>query len=868
MPLSVGTRLGPYEILAPIGAGGMGEVYRGRDTRLHREVAIKVSAEQFTERFEREARAVAALNHPNVCTLYDVGPNYLVMEYVDGAAPKGPYPLEEALRIAAQIRDALEHAHDNNIVHRDLKPGNIKVKLDGTVKVLDFGLAKVGNTPAAPAENSPTLSMAATQAGVILGTAGYMSPEQARGKTVDKRADIWAFGVVLWEMLTGKPLFEGEDVGHTLAAVIMKEPDLSVVPAKVRRLLARCLEKDPKKRLRDIGDTWQLLEDVPVESGSVRHDGGRVRLLKWIAAGALILAAAAIFVAWRAARPAERPLKPLVRLDVDLGPDVALSPGLNTILSPDGTRLVYVSQNRLFTRRLDQAKAVELVGTQGATSPFFSPDGEWVAFFSLGKLKKISVEGGSPIVLCNATSSFTGGSWGQDGNIIAALNAAGPLMRVSASGGTPEPVTELDRTRKEVTHRWPQILPGGRAVLFMAHTETGAFDESNIEVMSFADRHRKTLVRGGAYPRYLPTGHLLYVSRSALFAVPFDLDRMELRGTPVPVLDQVEYAAQFGFAELDFSASGTLVYRSGEDAGLVTVQWLDGAGNTQPLLSKPGGYLYPKLSPDGSRLAVWMDGDVRVYDPQRDTMTRLTFGIGSSTSHPLWTPDGRFILFGSAGNGMYWTRADGAGKPEFLTRSQFPQFPWSLTTDGKRLAYYELQPETRTDLWTVPLEITTSGLRAGKPEVFLQSPFIEVFPSISPDGRWLAYSSDEAGLFEVYVRAFPDRGGKWQVSSGGGMLPEWSRDGRNLFFQTQDGQVMIAAYSGRGDSFVAEKPRPWSAKRLANRGATRTFDVAPDGKRIVALMPVGEQAQKVQNHVIFLENFFDELRRRVPVSGK
>jgi serine/threonine protein kinase len=420
MPLSIGDKLGPYEILAPIGKGGMGEVYRARDPRLNRDVAIKVSAAQFSERFEREAKAIAALNHPHICQIYDVGPNYLVMEFIEGESPQGPMPLDEALRIARQIADALEAAHDKGITHRDLKPGNIKIKPDGTVKVLDFGLAKV-TRPASSGEDSPTLTMGMTQAGMILGTAAYMAPEQARGKeNVDKRADIWAFGVVLYELVSGKRLFEGDDVGEILAKVIRDEPDLSDVPAQVLPLLKRCLEKDPKKRLRDIGDMEWLLANAPTPASSTV--ASRLGRLPWIAAAVLAVIAAGLgWGYYRVTQPIEQPLKPLVRLDVDLGPDVSLqsiqsiqqgSDGTNAILSPDGTRLVYVSQDRLFTRRLDQPKATELAGTEGAYQPFFSPDGQWVAFFTPGKLKKISVEGGAAIALFAAGGGGLGGSWG------------------------------------------------------------------------------------------------------------------------------------------------------------------------------------------------------------------------------------------------------------------------------------------------------------------------------------------------------------------------------------------------------------------------------------------------------------------------
>ena len=868
-----GERLGPYEILAPIGKGGMGEVWKARDTRLGRDVAIKISTEQFSERFEREARAVAALNHPNICTLHDVGPNYLVMEYIEGLTlaeriKEGPIPLEEALGIARHVADALDVAHEKNIIHRDLKPGNIKIKHDGTVKVLDFGLAKMGGTPTAKPEDSPTLSMAATQAGMILGTAAYMSPEQARGKEVDKRADIWAFGVVLYEMLTGKQLFAGETVSDVLAGVLRHEPDWEQVPAQVRRLLRKCLAKDPAKRLRDIGDVWELLDEASPTLLAPSQTQSTPRL-GWIAAGIAILIAGALgFGWWRASRRIEQPLKPLVRLDVDLGPDVSLSSSLLTtptvILSPDGTRLAYVSQNRLFTRRLDQSKATELIGTDGAVSPFFSPDGQWVAFFSNGKLRKISVEGGSAIALCDFTNS-RGGTWGEDGNIIAARGGGG-LLRIPSVGGSPVLVSAA-----EGSPRWPQVLPGGKAVLFTSLTDQS--DQANIEVMSLATRDQKTLVRGGTFGRYVASGHLVYVNSGTLFAVPFDLDTLVVRGAPVPVLDQVAYSQVYGAAQIDVSWNGALVYRNGGvgNGRRVTVQWLDGSGKSEPLLTKPGDYSRPHFSPDGQRLALEVrEGssfDTWVYDWRRDTLTRLTFGAGGLALNPVWSPDGRFIIFGG-NEALFWTRSDGAGMHQPLVQTKNISAPFSFTPDGKRLAWNQAG-DGGYDLWTATISYDSGGLRAGTPEPFLKTSFDERTPVFSPDGRWVAYTSNESGIYQVYVRAFPDRGGKWQISNEGGAYPVWARNAPEFFFRSPDNHIMMATYTSTADSFVADKPKVWSEKHIADFGTigTNTYDVAPDGKRIAALMPIeGPAAQQAISHVIFLLNFSDELRRRAPIT--
>jgi serine/threonine-protein kinase len=435
-------------------------------------------------------------------------------------------------------------------------------------------------------------------------------------------------------------------------------------------------------------------------------------------------------------------------------------------------------------------------------------------------------------------------------------------------------VTEL--AQGEITHRWPQILPGGKAVLFTASPTNAAFDGANIEVMSLSDHRRKTLVRGGTYGRYLPSGHLVYVNRGTLFAVPFDADRLEVHGTPAPVLDQIGYNAQLGSAQLDFSQTGTLIYRSGgAGGGLLTVAWLDGAGKVQPLLAKPGAYVNPSLSPDGQRLALNVSegssADIWVYDWQRDTMTRLTFTGNNFV--PIWSQDGRYIVFQSAGAGTSVIRSDGSSKPMPLTESKNTQTPWSFTADGKRMAFMEQDSKTSYDLWTVPIETDGAGLRAGKPEVFLQTPADERYPAFSPDGRWLAYMSNESGTSQVYVRAFPDKGGKWQISNSGGSYPMWSRGalgpGHEVFFESLDNRIKAAGYTVKGETFVADKPRPWSDRQIAGVViGVKNIDLAPDGKRIAALMPAAEtkRAQEVQNHVVFLENFFDELRRRVPLG--
>jgi len=611
MAISAGTRLGPYEILSAVGAGGMGEVYRARDTRLDRIVAVKVSNEHFTERFEREARSIAALNHPNICHLYDVGPNYLVMELIEGESPKGPLPEKTVLDYARQIASALDAAHEKGIVHRDLKPANIKVTPDGVVKVLDFGLAKASPTSAVSSEDSPTFTMATTQAGIVLGTAAYMSPEQARGKPVDKRTDIWAFGVVLYELLTGEKPFRGETVTDVLAGVVKEQPDLTHIPPSFAGLIERCLEKDPKRRLRDIADFELLLggrESSPPP--------GRSKRTPWIVSAlagiALVILAIGL---WRTgSRATDQPLRPLVQLNVDLGQEVSLDE--TPAISPDGTRIAYVSQGHLFTRRLDQPNPVEMAGSQGAAHPFFSPDGKSIAFLAEGKLRKILVDGGSPVDVASPVISAVG-AWGEMGIIAGSLDG---LMLVPPEGGAHSQLTTPDRN-KEAGHRFPQILPHGKGVLFTVYELGARRDQAKIEVVSLADHHRKIVYSGAFFARYVPTGHLIFIRGDTVFAAPFDLDRLEVRGTPAPVFSHVYSVSGIGPGAsdpLDFSISppmaGAVVYRSGSSSGLGTLETIDAEGKSLAVVSKPDEYLYPRYSPDGQRLALILTSDLYVYD--------------------------------------------------------------------------------------------------------------------------------------------------------------------------------------------------------------------------------------------------------------
>jgi Tol biopolymer transport system component len=911
MALASGTRLGSYEVVAQIGAGGMGEVYQAHDTKLGRDVAIKVLPEAFAHdperlsRFQREAKMLASLNHLNIATIHGLeqsgGTSYLVMELVSGETlqdrvkREGRVPVEEALAFAKQIAEALEAAHEKSIIHRDLKPANVKVTPEGKVKVLDFGLAKAfaGEATSEDLSNSPTLSMAATMQGVILGTAAYMSPEQARGKAVDKRTDIWAFGCVLYELLTGKQAFHGEDVTDILAAVVRAEPDWSCLPettpVPIRLLLRRCLQKDKTLRLRDAGDARIEIHEVltappsaaaPTAAPATR--GWRERVA-WPVAATMTLIAVASTIGFLLRAP--KPQQP-VRLSAEIGADASLyiEYGASAILSPDGTRLALVAtgsdqKQRIYIRSLDQLQATALSGTENARDPFFSPDGQWIGFFADSKLKKISVQGGAAVTLCDAPND-RGGSWGDDGSIVFTPDTRGTFFKVSSAGGAPQPVATLDKQTGENTQRWPQVLPGSKTVLFTSSDTggtIGAFDEADIVAYSMASGQRKKLLHGGFYARYLPSGQVVYMHEGTLFAVPFDLKRLEVTGQPAPILEGVLTVPLYAGAQYSFSETGSLAYVAGRSGGTnVSIYWMDPEGKFTLLRGTPGGYYNPAFSPDGKRLALDIGDakrrDIWVYEWERDSLTRLTFA-GETNVSPVWTPDGQRIVYSSREKGgalnLWWIRADGAGAPQRLTEDKNPQYALSWRPDGKFLAFHEINPSTGVDVMTMPIEgDEKSGWKPGEPKPFVNSAFTEAEPAFSPDGRWLAYTSNESGSFEVYVRPFPGPGGKWQVSTDVGLYPKWSRNGKELFYRTLDSKIMVVTYTASGDSFHADKPQLWSPGQFTERGlGTYNFDLHPDGKRFAVLKTPGTEQVAVVNKVSFIFNFFDEISSKVP-AGK
>jgi Tol biopolymer transport system component/predicted Ser/Thr protein kinase len=781
-----------YRILSKLGEGGMGAVYRATDTKLNRDVAIKVLPPAFAEdaarmaRFEREAQVLASLNHPNIAAIYGVEQGAIVMELVEGEDLSCPVPVETAIAYARQIAIALEAAHEKGIIHRDLKPANIKVTPDGTVKLLDFGLAKAAEERGA---SDATISM--TSAGMIVGTAAYMSPEQARGKPVDKRADIWSFGVVFAEMLTGQPLYTGETLSDVLAAVLTKDPEIPTnAPPRVRRLIERCLRKDPKLRLRDIGEARLILDEAEPEAAAPSAPSSRRSLLPWVLAASLALTTG--WFAYRASRPAVS-MAPLLRMHLALPANAYADFSDNPLaLSDDGTRIavslrVGGGKSQLYTRTSQESKLVPLAGTENAAGPFFSPDGRWIGYFDVAasKLKKIAVEGGAALVICDASNS-RGASWGDDDSIVAAPNTQTPLMRVSGAGGTPQPLTSL--TKPDVTHRWPQVLPGSRAVIFTSHKANADYDNATIDVILPKTGERRTLVQNGFFGRYVPSGHLLYLRQSILFAVPFDVERLAVTGPAAPIVTGVFNTGSTG-ALFAVSRTGLMIYVSGTNAGAtIGVFSVDQTGKKELIHSTRTMSFAPRYSPDGKRLAIAIGAaggaDLWVKDLDHDAPWRLTFA-GAST-WPVWSPDGKGIFFGTFSDQStpYWIRSDGAGGPQTLSDSLRYAKPYSISPDGKYLALEQSAPNRSEDILIAAIEGEAAHPRLGKLEPFLSTPAPELTPAFSPDGRWIAYSSNESGTLEVFVRPFPGPGGRWQVSSSGGIHPRWAATTHELLYQT------------------------------------------------------------------------------------
>jgi Tol biopolymer transport system component len=905
-----GTRIGPYTIVALLGAGGMGEVYRARDERLGRDVALKVLPETLAgdperlARFRREAQVLASLNHPHIAALYGLeeagGRSALAIELVDGdgldaVLKRGPLPATQAIDIARQIAEALETAHERGIIHRDLKPANVKLTQDGSVKLLDFGLARMRDPGAAEDEwehpgQVATRMEEPTAPGVVLGTAGYMAPEQARGLVVDRRADIWAFGVVLYELLTGRRLFRGATSSDTLAAILTASIDLDAVPAStpatVRTLLARCLERDPRQRLRDIGEARIALHAPgapPAPAGAAHRASRWPRLTPWAAGGALGLLAALAWSSWTSATlgPAPATGAGELTLGIDAGGDTLLAGvgwvgfnwvGPTAVISPDGRRVVFIARGpsggrwQLYVRRLDDLKATPLAGTEGAYAPFFSPDSSNVGFFAGGELMTVVLEGGAVARVCEVQEG-RGGAWASDDTIVFAPGPEGVLYQVEASGGTPRALTRLDPSSGETTHRWPEVLPGGRFVLFTAAGGTGATSAGAAVVQSLVDGTRTVVHRGGTFARYAASRHLLFQQEGRIFAAPFDAARPTAVGRPVALVDGVAHSPISGTAQFSISSTGVLAYRRARSPDRL-LQWMDMAGQFTPLRSVRAEYQEARHSRDGKRLvlviAEGVQSDVWVYDMARDTMTRITFHPDNDWA-PVWSPDGQWIAYSSwrqdTGTfNLFAHRADGGGQPVRLTTGRNRQLAVEWDPLGRYLLYAEERPGTGTDLMLLPTTFARPGApRVGQPVPLLTGTANEAAGEFSPDGRWLAYTSDESGRSEVYVQPFPGPGGRWQVSSEGAEWVEWHREGELLYGRSEE-VVMAVRHRVEGTTFVAESPHVW----MRIPPGVAWTDPAPDGVRAAVIR--SEETRR--ESMVLMLGAFDRLRRLTSPSPR
>jgi serine/threonine protein kinase len=890
MPVEPGQTLSHYRLIEKIGEGGMGVVWKALDTTLDREVAIKFLPEGFTSdpdrlaRFEREAKLLAAVNHPSIASVYGLqehdGLRFIAMEYVPGETladgiARGALPLDEALELARQVADALEAAHESGVIHRDLKPANIRVTADGSVKVLDFGLAKSVDRPAGGDPSStPTVTSGGTQAGMIMGTAAYMSPEQARGKPLDRRTDIWSFGCLLYEMLTGRRCFAGETASDTLAKILEREPEWedlpNETPPNIRTLLQRCLEKDPRQRLRDMGEMRIAIEDPPADHGGTAMEPRRSamsRTLPW--AIATLMALCALVAWWSASRPGLEQPERSTRLAISMPQNhqLALADETYLAISPDGSRLVYAASSppgsppRLYLRELDSFDAVPIPGTEGAEGPFFSPDGNWLGYFADSKLYKIALDGGVPLELCHVGQVVPGASWGDDDTILFADSPDSGLLRVPATGGTPERLTTPAIEEGELSHGWPHHLPDGENVLFTMRTSEG----TSVALLSLSTGERRVLAKGIGGAKYLPPGYVVFARFEGLAVVPFDQAKPTAAGEPVIMLDDVYTIPAMkgaGMAAFDLSDTGVLVYvGGGAEAGYNRLVWIDRDGMSRPAFGEPGGYEWPTISPDGEIVAVTnrsLEGDIDIWglDIERDARSMLT--LGGNNILPVWSHDGNHITFGSVRDGsripkVYWKAADGIGEATMLVEGEHPRFPRAWSPDGGTLAIVEWHPDTMRDILVLDAE------GSGDVVPLIATPFDEFAPLFSPDGRWLAYVSDESGRYEVYVESVPRGRGRWLVSSGGGIEPLWSPDGRELFYRNGDELLAVPVQST--PTFSVGAPRVLFERRLKNGiYGTLSYDITDDGREFLM---IERQVELVPNRLHVVLNWDEELRRKI-----
>jgi eukaryotic-like serine/threonine-protein kinase len=851
--LTTGSRIGPYEIKSPLGEGGMGVVFRALDTKLHRDVALKLLPEHFADdperlaRFQREAQVLASLNHPNIAQIHGLedstAQTCIVMELVEGETlqerlRRGAISVDEALPIAKQICEALEAAHEKGIIHRDLKPANIKLTKDGAVKVLDFGLARMSEAEGAATNlsNSPTLMSAASMPGMIMGTAAYMSPEQAKGRPVDRHTDIFAFGCVLYEMLIGRATFEGDDVTEILGRVVTAEPDYSRLPAGtpwlIQRLLRRSLKKDPRQRLGDIRDARIEIEDTlnaPPQSAPSVAPPTRNSRLAWIVAAITTLALASLAIL----HFRERPVAEVPEMRVEITTPPTQGP-LEFALSPDGRYIVMVSSGdgpqRLWLRALDKTDAQPMVGTEGADYPFWSPDSRSIGFTATGKLKRIDIAGGPPQTLAN-TSPPRGGAWSSDGTILFTA-VLGPLSRIPASGGEPVAATRLDPPRT-VQHVFPRFLPDGRHFTYYA---LGSPEAAGIYLGSLDGGEPKRLAAADSTGAYLAPSMIAFVRQTTLMVQRLDVKRGELAGDPVRLADPVGSNGVVGFGGFSISADGRVAYRSG--GVLRQLKWYDRTGKVLGVAGQPdpATLLYPQLSPDGAYAAltrvVQNNNDLWLMDLIRGGLTRFTFDPAIDIS-ALWSPDGMRIVFSSTRKGpfnLYVKSASGAGTEELLLETPNNKWVQDWSRDGRFLLYGEADPKTGRDLYALPM---TGNDR--KPIEVVKTPFEELNGQFSPDGRWLAYETSESGRFEIVVQPFPVPNGKWQVSTKGGIQPRWRADGKELYFVAPDSQLMAASITAAGATFSAGTPVPLFPVMLPpGLGANnQQYAVSRDGRFLI-----------------------------------
>ena len=918
MSLPSGAKIGIYQIVSKLGQGGMGEVYIARDTRLDRDVALKVLPELFTSdperlgRFEREAKVLASFNHPNIAQVYGFEGNAIAMELIDGLTLEelinaagepgkdGGLALERVLPIMRQIAIALEAAHDQGIIHRDLKPANVKVREDGTVKVLDFGLAKAfaadAESAASGVSNSPTLTARSTQVGMILGTAAYMSPEQAKGRPVDRRADVWAFGALFFEMLAGRRAFEGDDVSDVLASVLKMEPEWSALPADlpgpVRRLLRRCLEKDPKKRLRDIGEGMLQLEEG-LASGSTssvaKPAGGDTAAMsasaplnpKWrravpVAAAVALTAAAAVAVnAWMAPPPADPPTPIRFTHEIPATAPLYVSADSHDLgVSRDGKTIVFnvlekAGAPNLWVRRLDQLDGVRLRGAEAAMNPFVSPDNSWVGFVMASdrsSVKKVSILGGPAVPVTRLPGGVVAGAaWLPDETIVFGMRG-GPLQRASASGGDPVPFTALEKDAGEVEHLWPAEVPGTSVILFVTASGTTPAIGGKLAAFDHAAGRTVRFNLTGVHPRYLPTGHIVYANvDGSLRAVAFNPKTMEVSGNPVPVLEGVAVKPT-GASNFDISPGGQLVYVTGTGlSAMRTITWMSRAGKETPIAAQPRNYYYVRVAPDGSRLSIDArdeEQDIWIWDVRRDHLNRLTDRPGQD-QYGLWGAGGQRVVFYSDAGGkneIYQMRPDGTGQIEQLTdvgKEKLQPYPNAVTPDGKQVIFRAATSDTRNDLWIS----SANGDRSVRK--LLATEHDERNATLSPDGKWMAFESDQSGRFEVYVRPFPDAdSGQWPVSTAGGTEPLWSPAGKEIFYLSEDNKMMAVPVSTVG-GFVAEKPVPlFDTTPYFFGGQGRNYDVTKDGQRFVMVKnPVDAGNRSTPINIVL--NWAEELRAKL-----